>query len=146
MLEHLQVRVLISRRDRARCDELILEHHYLHDATLVGEQLRYVATYQGKWLALATWSGTAFHLKDRDEFIGWDTEQCRRRRPLLANNSRLRVLPGCHSPNLISRFMKLMLARLSQDWQEQWGHPLAVAMIRTKTSSGRGSSSVSVSI
>ncbi|MGO8927024.1 MAG: hypothetical protein ACLQU3_09075 [Limisphaerales bacterium] len=45
------------------------------------------------FLGLATWSGAAFHLKDRDEFIGWDTEQCRRRRPLLANNSRLRVLP-----------------------------------------------------
>src|SRR6266446_8266174 len=123
ILEHLQVRLLTSRKDIARCDELIVEHHYLHDATLVGEQLRYVASYKGRWLAVATWSGAAFHLKDRDEFIGWDTEQCRRRRPLLANNSRLLVLPDCHSPNLISRFMKLMLGQLSGHWQEQWGHP-----------------------
>ena len=48
-------------QDKARCDELILEHHYLHDATLVGEQLRYAATYKGRWLALATWSGASFH-------------------------------------------------------------------------------------
>ena len=126
VLERLQVRVLTSRQDRRRCDALIVEHHYLHDATLVGEQLRYVATYKGRWLAVATWSGAAFHLKDRDEFIGWNTEQCRRRRPLVANNSRLLVLPQCHSPNLISRFMKLMLGQLSQDWQERWGHPLAL--------------------
>ncbi len=126
VLDHLQVRVLTSPKDKARCDQLIGEHHYLKDATLVGEQLRYVATYKGQWLALATWSGAAFHLKDRDEFIGWDFEQCRRRRPLLANNSRLLVLPGCHYPNLISRFMKLMLGRLSADWQEHWGHPLAM--------------------
>jgi hypothetical protein len=126
ILEHLQVRQLTSPRDTARCDELIVEHHYLHDATLVGEQLRYVAIYQGRWLALATWSGAAFHIKDRDEFIGWDPEQCRRRRPLLANNSRLLVLPECHSPNLISRFMKLMLGRLSQDWLQRWGHPIAL--------------------
>ena len=125
-MDHLQVRLLTSPKDRARCDALIVQHHYLHDATLVGEQLRYVATYRGQWLALATWSGAAFHLKDRDEFIGWDFEQCRRRRPLLANNSRLLVLPECHSPNLISRFMKLMLGRLSQDWQECWKHPLAL--------------------
>ena len=46
--------------------------------------------------------------------------------PCLANNSRLLVLPECHSPNLISRFMKLMLARLSADWLEHWGHPLAL--------------------
>jgi hypothetical protein len=126
ILEHLQLRLLSSPKDKARCDELILEHHYLHDATLVGEQLRYAATYQGGWLALATWSGASFHLKDRDEFIGWNVDQCRRRLPLLANNLRLLVLPESHSPNLISRFMKLMLGRLSQDWLERWGHPLAL--------------------
>lgn len=42
------------------------------------------------------------------------------------NNSRLLVLPGCDSPNLISRFMKLMLAQLSGDWERRWGHPLAL--------------------
>jgi len=126
ILERLQVRLLTSPDDTARCDELIFEHHYLHNVTLVGEHLRYAVIYQGQWLAVATWSGAAFHLKDRDEFIGWDAEQCRRRRALLANNSRLLVLPECHSPNLISRFMKLMLGRLSQDWVECWGHPLAL--------------------
>ncbi len=126
ILDHLEVRVLTSPRDKTRCNDLIVEHHYLHDATLVGEQLRYAATYKGQWLALATWSGATFHVKDRDDFIGWDLEQCRRRRALLANNSRLLVLPECQSPNLISRFMKLMLERLSQDWLERWGHPLAL--------------------
>lgn len=126
VLEHAQIRLLSSPKDAARCDKLIIKHHYLHDATLVGEQLRYAITYQGRWLGVATWSGAAFHIKDRDEFIGWDFEQCRRRRPLLANNSRLLILPECHYPNLISRFMKLMLGRLSTDWLERWGHPLAM--------------------
>lgn len=126
VLEHAQVRLLSSPKDIARCDQLINEHHYLHDATLVGEQLRYAITYKGSWLGVATWSGAAFHIKDRDQFIGWDFEQCRQRRPLLANNSRLLILPECHYPNLISRFMKLMLGRLSADWLERWGHPLAM--------------------
>ena len=126
VLKHARIRLLSSPKDIARCDRLIRKHHYLHDATLVGEQLRYAITYKGRWLGLATWSGAAFHIKDRDEFIGWDVEQCRRRRPLLANNSRLLILPECHYPNLISRFMKLMLGRLSADWLERWGHPLAV--------------------
>ena len=117
---------MILPKPKARCDRIIRKYHYLHDANLVGEQLRYVATYKGQWLALATWSGAAFHIKDRDEFIGWDPETCRRRRALLANNSRLLVLPECHSPNLLSRFMKLMLDRLSSDWLEHWGHPLAL--------------------
>jgi hypothetical protein len=92
----------------------------------VGEHLRYAFIYKGQWLAVATWSSAAFHIKDRDQFIGWTPEQCRRRLPLLANNSRLLVLPDCHYPNLISRFMKLMLGRLSADWQQRWGHPLAM--------------------
>lgn len=124
ILEHAHVRLLTRAEEIKRCDELIIKHHYLHDVSLVGEHLRYAFVYKGQWLAVATWSSAAFHLKARDQFIGWTAEQCRRRLPLLANNSRLLVLPGCHSPNLISRFMKLMLAQLSEDWQERWGHPI----------------------
>jgi hypothetical protein len=35
-------------------------------------------------------------------------------------------MPDGHYPNLISRFMKLILERLSADWQKRWGHPLAL--------------------
>jgi hypothetical protein len=126
VLEHVQVLLLSAPQDKERCDELIDEHHYLHDSTLVGEQLRYAVAYRGKWLGVATWSAAALHLKARDAFIGWTPEQCRQRRSLIANNARLLVLPDCHYPNLISRFMKLMLSRISQDWREQWGHPLAL--------------------
>ncbi len=126
ILEHGHLQLLTRPEQIARCDQAIIEHHYLHDVTLVGEHLRYAFVYRGQWLAVATWSSGAFHLKDRDQFIGWTPEQCRRRLPLLANNSRLLVLPGCHSPNLISRFMKLMLAQLSPDWQRRWGHPIAM--------------------
>lgn len=126
ILEHGRAVLLTRPDDQARCDELIEEHHYLHDATLVGEQLRYAFVYKGRWLAVATWSAAALHLKARDTFIGWSSEQCRQRRSLIANNTRLLVLPECHYPNLISRFMKLMLAQISGDWLEHWQHPLAL--------------------
>lgn len=126
VLDHGHIWLLTSPEDMARCDQAIIEHHYLHNVSLVGEHLRYAFIYKGRWLAVATWSAAAFHLKDRDQFIGWSGEQCRRRRALLANNSRLLVMPDCHYPNLISRFMKLMLEQLSPDWQKRWGHPLAL--------------------
>ena len=37
VLEHLQVRLLTTPDELARCDELISEHHYLQNCTLVGE-------------------------------------------------------------------------------------------------------------
>jgi hypothetical protein len=45
----------------------------------------------------------------------------------VVNNSRLYVQEDGHYPNLVSRFMKLMLARLSQDWEDAWGHPVVLA-------------------
>ena len=126
ILIHLTVRPV--RADEVqRFDQLITEHHYLKSAHLVGEHLRYVAVYEDQWMALAAWNAAALHLKARDAFIGWTEEQRRTRLPLLVNNSRLLVLPDCQCPNLISRFMKLMLGRLSPDWEQTWKHPVALA-------------------
>lgn len=126
ILVHLSVE-LVPQDEVERFDQLLSQYHYLKDAHLVGEHLRYVATYRGQWLGLAAWSAPALHLKARDEFIGWTEEQRRRRLSLLVNNARLLILPECQCPNLISRFMKLMLGRLSADWQGNWGHPVALA-------------------
>src|SRR6266542_3380807 len=126
ILIHLVVE-LVAPHQLERFEGQLVQHHYLKNGQVVGEHLRYVATYRGQWLALASWSAAALHLKARDGYIGWSEEQRRTRLPLVVNNSRLLVLPSCQCPNLISRFMKLMLARLSSDWEQSWGHPLALA-------------------
>lgn len=127
ILEQMQV-VLVERpKDIQRCKRILTRHHYLRSAKLVGEHLRYAVVWRGKWLAVATWSAAALHLKARDAFIGWTQEQRRARLPLVVNNSRFCVLPECHYPNLASRFMKLMTERLSADWQQRWGHPVVLA-------------------
>jgi hypothetical protein len=125
ILDHVVVRPIMAK-ERRRYDQLMCEHHYLKSHQLVGEQLCYVATYRGQWLALSSWSAAARHLKGRDSFIGWTPEQCRRRRALLANNARFLILPGEHLPNLASRVMRLVLERLSKDWQEHYKHPIAM--------------------
>jgi predicted transposase YbfD/YdcC len=127
VLSEMTVKLLVRPEDIRKCDQILVEHHYLHSAKLVGEQLRYAGLWKGQWLAVATWSAAAFHLKARDKFIGWTEEQRRQRLPLVVNNSRLYVLADCHYPNLVSRFMKLMLGRLSSDWESAWGHPVALA-------------------
>lgn len=125
VLDGVRVR-LIDGSERERFDRLIETQHYLKDARLVGEQLRYVAEYRGEWLALASWSAAAYHLKDRDAWIGWTEEQRRRRLGWVANNSRFLILEGAHYPNLASRVMRLCLDRLDADWQARWRHGLLV--------------------
>lgn len=127
VLREMTIKLLVRPEDIARCDQLLVRHHYLHSSTLVGEHLRYAVIWKAQWLAVATWSAAAFHLKARDRFIGWTEDQRRERLPLLVNNARLWVLPDCHYPNLVSRFMKLMLGRLSADWHDRWKHPVVLA-------------------
>jgi hypothetical protein len=126
VVEQIQVRLVLPE-ERARWDELVTQHHYLKSAQMVGEQLRYVAEYQGQWLALLGWSAAAYHLKGRDGWIGWDENQRRARLHLVANNARFCRLgePGQY-PNLASRAMALNLACLSQDWQGQYDHPIVL--------------------
>jgi hypothetical protein len=125
VLEGLSLGLLTAAQDKQRWDELVIERHYLKNANLVGEQLRYVACYQGQWLALLGWSAPALHLKAREEWIGWSPEQLRQRRHFLAQNSRFVLLVDRHQlPNLATRALGLNCQRLSGDWLVVHGHPI----------------------
>jgi len=124
VVDQIEVR-LITPEETGRWDELVCEHHYLKNAHLVGEQLRYVVEYRGEWVALLGWSAAAYHLKHRDAHIGWDANQRRARLHLVANNARFCVLVDRHRyPNLGSRALALNGERLSEDWLAAYGHPI----------------------
>jgi len=126
LLDGVQVR-LIQGPERERFDRLLIEGHYLHRAQFVGEQLRYVAEYQGQWVALLVWSAGAYKLKLREQWIGWSERQKRRRLPLVVNLSRFFIPEPYHIANLASRVMKLTLQRLSADWEQLYQHAVLVA-------------------
>jgi hypothetical protein len=126
LLEGVQLR-LIEPGEQERFDQLIIEEHYLKNALLVGEQLRYVAEFESQWVGLMAWSAGAYKLKAREQWIGWSAPQKKRRLPLVVNNSRFLVLKNFHVPNLASRLMKLCLQRLSQDWAGVYGHEVLLA-------------------
>lgn len=126
LLDGVQLRV-IQPQERERFDRLLTEGHYLHSAEFVGEQLRYVAEYQGQWVALLVWSAGAYKLKLREQWIGWSDRQKRRRLPLVVNNSRFFIPEPYHIPNLASKAMKLNVQRLSADWEQVYHHAVLIA-------------------
>jgi hypothetical protein len=94
----------------------------------VGERLFYVAVDQhGRWVGVLVFCAAARYLRHRDKWIGWTSEQRRRRLALVVNNARYLLIPHRTVPNLGSRVLKLTLSRLSADWQKKYGHPVAVA-------------------
>src|SRR5512139_444197 len=78
---------LIGPSERGRFDELLATEHYLKNPTAVGQVLRYVAEYQGQWVALVMFSSAALHLKPRDRWLQWPARQVAERRHLLAQNA-----------------------------------------------------------
>lgn len=124
LLKEVIVR-LIEESERATFDEQIAREHYLKNATAVGQVLRYVAQYQGQWVALIVFSSAAFHIKPRDRWLHWPARLVAGRRHLIAQNSRFLVLASTsHWPNLASRVLKLACDRLAEDWQRHFGHPV----------------------
>jgi len=103
------------------------EHHYLGFEGLVGEQVAYVATWDGRWVALLAWSMSALKISARDQWIGWSEWVKFNRSKLVVNNSRFLILPGSRIPNLASRVLGLNLRRLSRDYLAFYGHPVFLA-------------------
>ena len=126
IVDTVKVRPVRNGAERVRCLRLLARHHYLGALQPVGEQMFYIAYGpNGGWRAVLVFCAAAKHLGPRDRWIGWTSEQRRRRLALAANNARYLVLPGFHVPNLATRVMRLTLDRLSEDWQQRYGHPLA---------------------
>jgi hypothetical protein len=101
--------------------------HYLGDAALIGESLRYVAVLDGAWVALSSWGAAALHNGPRDRYVGWDEMTRRAKLHLVVNNVRFVMLPGQHPPHLASRVLGATLRRLSRDWEAVYGHPVVLA-------------------
>ena len=75
---------------------------------------------------LLVFAAAAKHLKHRDGWIGWTDAQRERRLSLVVNNIRFLLLPERTFPNLGTRALRMVLARLSSDWQLAYEHPVVV--------------------
>ena len=125
-LKSLVVRPIDSC-ERDRWDSLMSNHHYLGLRQLVGEQIRYVALMQDRWVALIGWASAAYKNGHRDQWIGWNSEQRIKRLRFVVNNSRFLILPGIRIKNLASKILALNLKRICADWQKAYGHPVILA-------------------
>lgn len=126
LLREVRLR-LIEADELPRFNALLEREHYLHDATLVGAVLRYVAVdARGEWVALLGYASACLHLRVRDAWLGWTAEQRERRRHLIAQQSRFLILPPGRCPNLASRLLKLAAARLREDFPRRYGHPVVL--------------------
>lgn len=110
---------------RACFDALLHQHHYLSHRSAVGENLQYlVGDGLGRLLACVLFGAAAWQCADRDRYIGWGAATRAQNLLLVANNARFLVLPWVRVPHLASHVLGRIARRLSQDWQNKYGHPI----------------------
>jgi hypothetical protein len=105
-------------------NSLVEEHHYLGYEQPVGEHLKYLVSAQGRPIGCLAWSSAPRHLGSRDRYLGWSAEARRRNIRFLAYNTRFLILPWVRVEHLASHILGRMAARISEDWQRMYGHPI----------------------
>src|ERR1700693_1629975 len=105
-------------------NSLMEEHHYLGYEQPVGEHLKFLVWAQGRPIACVVWSSAPRHLGSRDLYIGWSAEARCHNIGFLAYNTRFLILPWVRVEHLASPILGRMAARISDDWQRMYGHPI----------------------
>jgi hypothetical protein len=126
LLQPLRVQAVSAGSSEAKLFQCLLQrHHYLGHRNCVGENLKYLARAQdGRPLACLLFGSAAWKCAARDQWIGWTAQQRRRHLGLVTNNTRMLILPWVRVPHLASHLLGQVTARLSDDWQQKYGHPI----------------------
>ena len=113
--------------ERAWIRGALAQFHYLGFGGAVGQNLQYlVRAGRHRPVACAVFGAAAWKCQDRDGFIGWSAEQRQRNLGLIANNSRLLILPWVMVPHLGSWILGRVAGRIARDWRAKYGHPVVL--------------------
>jgi Druantia protein DruA/DDE_Tnp_1-associated len=118
----LVVRASSSVEDRQLVAGWLEAEHFLGALRVVGHTLMQFVQQENQVVAVLVWAASAYHLKDRDQWIGWDAITCAKRRNLITNNVRFLVRQEHRRPNLASQSLATALKVLPQQWQEHFGY------------------------
>jgi hypothetical protein len=68
----------------------------------------------------------AWRVACRDRYIGWNEAERRAGLSRIANNKRFLILPAVWVPHLAGHLLGKISRRISADWNDKYGHPLAL--------------------
>ncbi len=127
-----------NRRQSALWNGMIDQYHYLGYQRLVGAQLRYLIGYEGGVLGAMGWGASAWTVKPRDQWIGWNHAARERNLGKVLNNTRFLVLPWVRVKNLASKVLAMSAHRVAEDYERCYGQPLALLETFVETGRFRG--------
>ncbi|MFH0825601.1 MAG: IS4 family transposase [Pseudomonadota bacterium] len=116
--------IVDSRSEEARIwKALMKEFHYLGKGPLCGPRILYlVRSRRFGWLAALSFSGAVNRMKERDKWIGWTEKARYTNLHRVVCNSRFLILPQVRVKYLASHVLSRTMARLGNDWNDEYGY------------------------
>jgi len=136
----LTVKVAKSAEELDWCRAALEEEHTLGAGHPAGHQLWQVVYRDGEVVGIVVWAASAWHLKGRDEWIGWDAMLCSQRLGLIVNNTRLLIVEKTRQPNLATQVLGAALRVLVAQWEEAHGYRPLLAEAFTDLETHHGTS------
>jgi hypothetical protein len=118
----ITVTAALSPDDQLAAAGWLEAEHFLGSFKAVGHSLMHIIRENGEPVAVIQWAACAYHLKDREAWIGWDALTCARRRNLVVNNVRFLVREAARRPNLASKALAHSVKALAAHWSEHFGY------------------------
>ena len=103
-------------------NEMMIREHPQGAGPLVGCQLRYLINSDHGWLGGFAFSAAALKLGERDQWIGWDTDQHRQHLHRVLGMSRFLLRTSVHCHNLASTLLGMVLRQVGTDFETQYGY------------------------
>ena len=106
---------------------LVKEYHYLSFSRPVGQNMKYlILGRNGRILGCLLFGAAAWKTEVRDQWIGWSPSEREQNLGLICNNTRFLILDWVKVPHLASHVLGACLRRLSRDWKNRYGTPIAL--------------------
>lgn len=118
----LEIKVAHSAHDWRRAKEALGREHGLGAGREAGDRLCQLVFEEGRLAGVLVWCAAAWHLKDRDEVVGWDAVTRSERLKLVVQLRRFLVLEEARRPNLASQSLGLGLRKLAEQWEVEHGY------------------------
>jgi len=119
---NLSVRSTVDSVERERVAQWLEAEHFLGSFKPVGHTMIQILEEQGQAVAVLVWAASAYHLKDRETYIGWDAVTCAQRRNLIVNNVRFLIRDAARRPDLASQALGAAIRELPAQWRAHFGY------------------------
>ena len=116
----LRIEIADTDERKRLWNEYVERYHYLGYTPMPGAQLKYLVYSRDRLLALLGFGACAWKIAPRDCYIGWSDAKREQKLNLVVNNARFLILPWVSSKNLASMILSRVIARLPDDWMEQY--------------------------